>query len=535
MADETPEIYSSDILHLALVMGLSADVIGQTLGVSSTVILGALSEEFNDRNASYWELTTQLGADFLASEVYGRTHADFVADYQYAAAQTAEWRQEANKLVNPIFIDVGIGNIQIYTAIRLLNDYITSHPLNDPLGLKSFSTNYANLVHNLLIPNSDVSVKFAGLMVKEAMSWGQSHVTNWSTLSSQQKEAFAVFYYNVGRDFMDARHSTAIAESGAYNVDIDNTPIAQEYLMNRAAIIAANVSSAEWDIVREQIANGDWSECFLAGTPVVLADGSEIPIETVRVGDIVQSYDRAGKLVPARVVATSMNRVRIVLDLFGLMMTPGHVTLCGDGPFAHRHVPVIDILRSDGALVAEDGSLIRAATGARVGSEADRMIWAVTGRAGVEGFAVAEARQIRAGTRVLLPDGRDFALIDIIAANGRHITSDGQVAREGAAPAPFVWTFSDRLPRPEDHVLARSCVTLADIHNAAEWEGLGPQLPAPATAGIADLGPALPPRPAMVAAVTPNRPYALTAEDAGAPRGARRMIVQVCCAHTMPT
>lgn len=34
MADETPGIYSPDILHLSLVIGLSADRVGQTLGVA---------------------------------------------------------------------------------------------------------------------------------------------------------------------------------------------------------------------------------------------------------------------------------------------------------------------------------------------------------------------------------------------------------------------------------------------------------------------------------------------------------------------
>lgn len=270
----------------------------------------------------------------------------------------------------------------------------------------------------------------------------------------------------------------------------------------------------------------DKMQCFLAGTPILLADNSEVPIEAIRVGDVVQSYARAGNLVPGRVLATSVNQVRIVLDLFGLIVTPGHVTLCGDGPYANRHVPVIDILRSDGAVVLADGSLIRAATGARVGTEADLMVWVVTGRSGSEGFTVNEARQVRAGTRVLLPNGRDFALNEIIEANGGKVAGDGLVAREGTAPSPFVWTLSDRLPRPEDYVLARSCVTLNDIHNAAEWEEIGPQLPAPVPAGIADLGPALAPRPAMVAAVPPNRPRALAVEDAGASRGERRLIVR---------
>lgn len=45
--------------------------------------------------------------------------------------------------------------------------------------------------------------------------------------------------------------------------------------------------------------------CFVAGTPVAMADGSTRPIEAVSVGDRVLAYDEArGWRVPARVVRT---------------------------------------------------------------------------------------------------------------------------------------------------------------------------------------------------------------------------------------
>ncbi len=90
-------------------------------------------------------------------------------------------------------------------------------------------------------------------------------------------------------------------------------------------------------------------------------------IEEVTPDDWVLSYDKQGKLKPGRVTRTHVNRSKHILDLHGLMMTPGHVTYCAkvdgeDNPFADSHVPVIDILRSDGALKKADGTLIRAAT-----------------------------------------------------------------------------------------------------------------------------------------------------------------------------
>jgi hypothetical protein len=38
---------------------------------------------------------------------------------------------------------------------------------------------------------------------------------------------------------------------------------------------------------------------------------------------------------------------------------PGHAFLCAEGRFAGRHVPLIDILRDDGAVVRQDGTRVR--------------------------------------------------------------------------------------------------------------------------------------------------------------------------------
>jgi len=42
--------------------------------------------------------------------------------------------------------------------------------------------------------------------------------------------------------------------------------------------------------------------CFLAGTPIALSDGTEKPIEDVKVGDIVLSYDEERKSNVASIV-----------------------------------------------------------------------------------------------------------------------------------------------------------------------------------------------------------------------------------------
>jgi hypothetical protein len=74
---------------------------------------------------------------------------------------------------------------------------------------------------------------------------------------------------------------------------------------------------------------------------------------------MVLSPDKTGTLVPARVTRTFVNDVAHVLDFHGTGVTPGHVFLCGAGRFKGRHVPLIDILRDDGAVVRQDGRRLR--------------------------------------------------------------------------------------------------------------------------------------------------------------------------------
>lgn len=226
-------------------------------------------------------------------------------------------------------------------------------------------------------------------------------------------------------------------------------------------------------------------------------DGREKPIEDIAVGDWVTAYDEDGNLVPGRVSHTSRNRVKHILDVHGLMVTPGHVTLCGDGRFAERHVPIIDILRSDGALVTEDGSKVRAATGCLLGSRGDRLIWTVTGERHRDGsICVRNKGLIRLGTRFITPAGHDVSVMDVIADAGGIVGEDGLIQSCVDGPRmPFLWTFTGRLPKPEDYVLQRSKLHLQDIYQTDEWEAVGPQMPAPFYGHIHTMVAAQPERP----------------------------------------
>ena len=266
--------------------------------------------------------------------------------------------------------------------------------------------------------------------------------------------------------------------------------------------------SAQRDVSGNLIGLAQEDHCFLAGTAISMWDGTKKPIELVQPGDIVTSYDKNGTLKPGRVKRTMTSRAKQILDVHGLMVTPGHATLCGDGLFAGRHVPIIDILRSDGALVLENGSMIRAATGCPLGSLGDRMVTAIVGEDQPGGrVKIAQLGQIRLGTRFIMASGEDVSVLDLIAEGGGMVTGDGMITTSPGGPEmPFRWILTPVLPKPEDYVLQRSATHLHDIYQADEWEAVRPLMPVP-THGEA--GPSISRHPTMARAAPVNVPLSL--------------------------
>jgi hypothetical protein len=253
-------------------------------------------------------------------------------------------------------------------------------------------------------------------------------------------------------------------------------------------------------------------ECFLPGTPITMADGTTKPIEQVQAGDWVMSFDqKTGETKPGRVKRTMQNSARIVLDFHGTFVTPGHVYWCAGGTFEGRFAPLIDILRDDGVIQHADGTLIRAATGCAVGSPDDAQFWALLTYEDEDGNdSVLDRRQLRYGTRWMLPNGKHFSMREYMAGIGVVPQPDGSMrwTREGII-SPFVWVLSDNLPNPEDFVLARSRTTLADIYRAAEWAGTPPMMPAPM---VRDGGPVQPLSATRLASMNRNVPVAMARE-----------------------
>ena len=253
-------------------------------GSSSTAALGSILEEYNDRFESKSDIFQQ-GVGDAASYFSNTSHDDIIAEYKFVRSQTPEWRADigtsipdiltgGSKFNYPVLLDVGAGNVQVYTAIGLLEEYNQKYQTSDPLDLKKYNSDYAKLALDLDQSFNTSTVKFASLMVEKGMSWGAQNVSNWDSLDALEKEAFAVYFYNVGEDYVDGRRDAAISENGAYNVDIENTDIAQEYLQNYSSILERMLPNNEnLSGLRELIASGQLDD------PANHCFGGEVPID----------------------------------------------------------------------------------------------------------------------------------------------------------------------------------------------------------------------------------------------------------------
>jgi|GEM_PF-2198205 len=235
------------------------------------------------------------------------------------------------------------------------------------------------------------------------------------------------------------------------------------------------------------------------------------PINLVETGDIVVSFDPDGNLAPGPVIRTFQNDAKILLNFHGTSVTPGHVYYREDSEKPGKFETLIDVLREDGVIQRQDGTLIRAATNVQIGDPSDGYVKAVTGTLKTDG--ALEPKQwgrIRLGTRFLVGEGEErkaWAVADLIQAGGGVVGDDELIRVGDGEPMPFHWEFGDTLPNPEDFVLACSGTTLEEIYKAAEWESQGPRLPAPM---VLDGGPVQPLTGEALSAMPRNEPLEVT-------------------------
>lgn len=218
MADETPQVYDNDILTLVDMYSTTALQVQNTLGGNSSSIaaLGSILEEYNDRFESMADVFSQAVGD-AASYFLDRDRDAILAEYNFVQSQSPEWRagiSGTDKFLYPVMLDIGVGNVQIYTAISLLNEYNQRFPSSDPLDLKKYNSDYGQLALDLDQTYNTATVKFASLMAEKGISWGQQNIANWDSLDAIEREAFSVYFYNVGEEFVEGRRDSAISKNG---------------------------------------------------------------------------------------------------------------------------------------------------------------------------------------------------------------------------------------------------------------------------------------------------------------------------------
>lgn len=219
--------------------------------------------------------------------------------------------------------------------------------------------------------------------------------------------------------------------------------------------------------VRRSYTKDDFIRCFSAGTHIDMANGTQKPIETIEIGDEVLAYDPEanaglGELRSGTVTRTMTNIVDEIIDFHGMKVTPGHATLCCDGPNAGRHIPLMDIIMADGAVANRDGTVIRAATNLPVGCEGDQFVTVA--------YILDKSQEtyfkgkMRLGTLMAGMDGKDdWRVINALKREGYRIFPDGLIAKDGEAPHPLYW-FGE-VPRPHDYILKKSALTVAGLYS----------------------------------------------------------------------
>jgi hypothetical protein len=128
--------------------------------------------------------------------------------------------------------------------------------------------------------------------------------------------------------------------------------IPSDWTYSRDAVYEFNVGSVIWNGPSASYVRTP--SCFIAGTPILMADGTEKPIEEIGAGDMVMSFDPhaeegLGAWVPQEVTRTFVNTTRVLIDLHGLKVTPGHEFLSDKGEW----MTIANILRQDRAIVRD--------------------------------------------------------------------------------------------------------------------------------------------------------------------------------------
>lgn len=362
-------------------------------------------------------------------------------------------------------------------------------------------------------------------------SWLFNNLVGAPQIESDIAQSVTFEYVGVGN--LDFGYTNA-----DYQAWLANTPVTQRASEANplGTLPFFSPGTALRDIVDELVNVGILpASCFGAGTPIDMwpldpplkpgPDGTydqdkvragiwEKPIEEITASDVVVSFDdKTGNLVPGTVTRTMTNNSKIILDFHGTFVTPGHVYWCAGGKYEGKYAPLIDILRDDGVIQHQDGTLIRASTGCEVGTTEDEEFHVFKLYKDAQGSErVRDKTKLRYGTRWMMPNGQHCTMREYLEGIGVEILQEGPQRgyarwKETGMTTLFAWVLSDTLPQPEDFVLARSAASLEDIYKAGQWEFMQPTMPPPM---VMDGGPVQPLSERKLEMMPRNQPMAFS-------------------------
>ncbi|UUZ65415.1 hypothetical protein LP417_13315 [Polaromonas sp. P1-6] len=209
----------------------------QALGISATAIGAAIAKEndayetrqgavrFLDRRLDdYVKLQTyRLGDTMLRSEATAATALGLDEQLKGTAGK-------ALKFAFPTLADVGIANIKVSTAIKLLDDYLANYPA-DPLELTAYRNDTGRFVRDLIDPDKPVTALISALMVKEAQDFylkpavdAQGHQLNidaatWGAMSPEVRDGLTTMYFTMGKNVMEAKRTDNIMATASMTHD----------------------------------------------------------------------------------------------------------------------------------------------------------------------------------------------------------------------------------------------------------------------------------------------------------------------------
>jgi hypothetical protein len=307
---------------------------------------------------------------------------------------------------------------------------------------RSLNTNHPDSGYGY-VPAGDLitTIKFGNAM-KQGGEWDLQRSYNGMINQSAAPDLVdgANFVYAaIGRaaGFTEAQLSAGggiynkIAGRNATGDVFGNSP--DNVITHRVAFDFVRSDGAPADILKY---NKPFARCFIAGTLITMADGTKKPIEEIDEGDMVLSFEPdanngLGAAVPGKVTRTFQNSTRVLLDVCGLRVTPGHEFLSDNGQF----LSIANILRQDRAFVRDvDGKGVpfRARTGSLIGSDEDVVFATIFNDPRTGALRYANVRGCKMYAMRLVPDApvvmrEPISLINILRENGLCWTPDGVI------------------------------------------------------------------------------------------------------------